>query len=129
MLSHGTANVRVRTINPGTYDLREPFFVDARPAAPVADRSIRLEKAYPTFHPVIQQTRPVYLQVGAFRNKQYAVKLQKRIGALSKAKVTLSYPSGKRGLYKVKVGPLRDVASVARITSQLKSIGMIPSRI
>lgn len=125
MLGRGTANVRVRAINPNTNNQREPFFADSKST---------FERVYPAFNPsreqtAGEQTKPLYLQVGAFRNKQYAVKLKDRVSLVSSAPVSIISPSRKQGLYKVKVGPFRDVASLTKTTNQLKSLGMNPGKI
>ncbi len=126
MLGRGTATVRVRAINPLRFDQREPFFADARPAKKYQSMPV-FEKTYPAFHPVYKQTKPVFLQVGAFQNKRHAMRLQKKICHLS-APVRIINPSRHEKLYKVKVGPFRDMATLAKITHQLRGLGIMPNK-
>jgi rare lipoprotein A len=113
MLGKGTAQVRVKAIS--------HYANFARHSAP-------FEKTYPRFHPTYANTKPVFLQVGAFRNKNHAMKLQRRLKILSSTPVIIMSPSRKGSLYKVKIGPFRDVASLAKITHQLKGLGLTPNK-
>ena len=135
MLSHGTAQVRVRAINPDAYEDSRPFFTGSRhiTSRPVLTQYQHPhEKDYPAFRPIInRQSKTVFLQVGAFRNKHYAVRLQQRLNHLVSAKTPIKIinPSINGRLYTVKIGPFQDVASIARITHQLKGLGITPNRI
>lgn len=66
----------------------------------------------------------VYLQIGAFRNRVYAEQLQARMMALLSHPVSISRPNGSSNLYRVKIGPLHDVAVITQITNRLKSLGI-----
>lgn len=133
MLSHGTAQVRVRAINPDAYEDSQPFFTGTRHTTRpvVAHYQNPHEKYYPAFRPTNKQSKTVFLQVGAFRNKHNALRLQQRINHLASTKtpVKIINPSINGKLYTVKMGPFQDVASLARITHQLKGLGITPNRI
>ena len=114
MLGHGTAHVRVRAINPYSHNEREPFFA---------------ESTHPVWHSIRNSAKPVFLQVGAFRRKNYAMALQRRLSNLSSAPIEITSPSRREGLYKVKMGPFHDVATLAKITNQLRDLGITPNKI
>jgi rare lipoprotein A (peptidoglycan hydrolase) len=71
----------------------------------------------------------VYLQVGAFRNKQHAQNLQKRLAALLATPVNVSRASSKGKLYNVRVGPIRDVSTANKLTHRLQNLGIKSNRL
>jgi rare lipoprotein A len=93
MLGRGTAQVRIRAIDP--------------------TRSYQIV------------SKQVYLQAGAFKNKTHAEKLRLRLIALLNAPVKVS----KGRLYRVEIGPLRDIATANKITSRLRKIGIKPNKL
>ncbi|MBX3709776.1 MAG: septal ring lytic transglycosylase RlpA family protein [Gammaproteobacteria bacterium] len=132
MLGHGTTPVRIKAINPYSYHSAEPFFAGSQK---------------PTSHPVFthknhfasiqshkknlqskNHSHLVYLQVGAFRSKFYAKKLQQRLSTLTSAPVVIHAPSTKETLYKVKIGPFNDLASAEKITVRLKNMGIMSNK-
>lgn len=135
MLGHGTANVRVRAINPYALYNKEPLFSHAQPIKSpwvnVNNRKNNLasESRYPAFRSGTRNSQSVFLQVGAFKNKNLAVKLQRRLSALSPAPVKITHPSSNGKLYRVKIGPFRDVASLSKMTNRLKALGIKSSRL
>lgn len=91
MLGHGTANVRVRAINPYALYNKEPLFSHSQPIKSpwvnVHKNKMPSETTYPQFRPVYKNfaynkhaayhhSSSAFLQVGAFRNKSNAMKLQ-----------------------------------------------------
>ena len=64
----------------------------------------------------------VYLQVGAFQNKQRAEELQKRLTAMLSSPVTVTHSPKK--LYRVQVGPFKDTTTASRMHNKLKAIGL-----
>ncbi len=109
MLGHGTALVEVKAIDPTTYNkpVNKPMMIASK--KPTSSSN---------WHNKSAQT--MYLQVGAFRSRSNAEKLQQRLIALLDAPVKIS--NGK--LYRVKVGPIKDVATAKRITQRLKNLGI-----
>lgn len=131
MIGHGTTQVRVKAINPEEY-YHEPFFAHSRQtpsrSAALASNHPR-ERTYQGFHPAYERSHSssaLFLQVGAFRQKDFALKLQRRVTALSSTPVKIISPSHSTGLYKVKMGPFRDRNALVRMTAQLKDIGITP---
>lgn len=112
MLGHGTARVRVKAIDPHTFGREFELAKNTRKSLRWTPKTIAERRA--------AQTRLVYLQAGAFRNKIHAQRLQQRLHSLIEAPVHIS--SGK--LYRVEIGPFKDMASANRITSQLLKFGI-----
>ena len=100
MLGHGTAEVRVKAIDPSYH---------AKP--------VMIAKN-------IQMPRPVFLQVGAFKSRLNAEKLRNRLTTLLAAPVAIYHPSFQAQLYRVQIGPIRDVVTANRIYYQLKGLGI-----
>jgi rare lipoprotein A len=71
-----------------------------------------------------REMQNVYFQVGAFRSKQNAQQLQRRLTAQLGAPVNISRPSNKAKLYHVRIGPIRDIAVAKRLTNRLKNLGI-----
>lgn len=119
MLGHGTARVDVKAIDPRDA-LRHPEMIALKhPSKPetlenIASRIHEFDTA------AANQT--MYVQVGAFRNKFAAEKLKKRLTALMDTQVIIN-PA--HHLYRVKVGPFKDVASATRVGKRLKTLGLI----
>jgi len=136
MLGHGTTKVRVRAINPKALYSNEPLFSRAQPIKSpwVATRKTNFasERIYPAFRPTYKSSSksssPVFLQVGAFRNKNHAMQLQRRLSSLFSAPVKIMPANTKGKLYRVKIGPFRDVAAVDTMTNKLKNLGITPSK-
>jgi rare lipoprotein A len=126
MIGHGTTQVRVKAINPYDY-YHEPFFAHSSKTpsrSAVFASNHPHEKTYPGFHPAYEHSNALFLQVGAFRQKDYALKLQRRVTALSSTPVKIISPSHSEGLYKVKMGPFRNREALTKITAQLKNLGI-----
>jgi cell division protein FtsN len=71
-----------------------------------------------------RQIKNVYFQVGAFRSKQNAQQLQRRLTAQLGTPVNISRASNKAKLYHVRIGPIRDIAVAKRLTNRLKNLGI-----
>jgi rare lipoprotein A len=121
MLGRGTALVKIRAINPYTY----------------ADSGSRNTSKHVTHYaPVVASAthaattaHHVYLQAGAFKNKTHALKLQNRLASMLSFPVHVSRPAITSKLYRVQIGPIRDLASAEKISQRLKSIGISANKI
>lgn len=120
MIGHGTTHVRVKAINPYAFGTAEPFFADSRTSK--SQHKFAVEESLPS------TKNSVYLQVGAFRDKSHAERLQIRLSSLFAAPVQISNPSRNSEFYKVKIGPFHDIASANEITTQLRNMGMTPNK-
>ena len=125
MLGHGTTHVRVKAINPYSFGSAEPFFAASQPrhhSSPIGHIVHDRWRASLQHSQKFNCKGYVYLQVGAFRNKLYAEKLQKRLSSIFSAPVKIS--ANKNQLYKVKIGPFQNAATLNQISHQLHRMGM-----
>lgn len=123
MLGRGTARVEITAIDPLMYEKKNHSSI-------YFAKNSKTNNGF-THNNVIKNTKsnkpsqaqtPVYLQIGAFRNKTYAEKLRKQVMTLVKSPVYIK--QHKNNLYRVQIGPIKDATSVAQINKQLKSIGL-----
>ena len=124
MLGHGTAYVDVKAIDPNH----------------MPSDSIFVAHNTNTYHPQPAPQRfamaashsksPVYLQVGAFRSRAYAEKLKVRLRLLvsSHPIVITKMASRSKQLYRVEIGPIRDLKMADSITRRLKAKGISSER-
>lgn len=114
---NGTGRVDVRAIDPLAPDqvpANQPVLVetDEQPATATAAADSRL-----------------FLQVGAFQNRDNAHRLRSNIESQKVGAVRVVETSTERGtFYKVQVGPLPDVAAADRIARALKPLGINEAR-
>ena len=129
MLGHGTALVRVKAIDPYAHPQNDSFYVASnRKKTPGVFAENRITRPFKPTWQNTKQTQLVYLQVGAFRNKLHAERLRQRLIALLDAPVKVSHPSAKGKLYRVQVGPIKDVATANKLTHRLRVLGMKPNK-
>lgn len=115
MLGRGTTKVRVRAINPDSYN---------KPMQFARNKPTHFEKNF--YHP---STEAIYLQVGAFKSKAYAERLKGKLHRQVAAPITITRAATGSRLYLVKVGPIKNKSSVKDITSQLHGLGIKPREI
>jgi len=72
-------------------------------------------------HTITYAKTDVYIQVGAFRDPQYARRLKRRL--LSYTTSPIKIHASKRG-YHVQIGPIKDMATATRISQRLKTKGI-----
>lgn len=112
MLGHGTAPVRLKAIDPYTFGRKFEL----------AENNKRFTN-HSLWSPNKKQHQ-FYLQVGAFHNRIHAEKLRERLIAMLEAPVKIS--PGK--LYRVQIGPIKDMATANKITQRLRTIGITPDK-
>lgn len=110
MLGRGTAYVDVKAIDP-TEAHRHPQWLAAKKT-----KSHMLTAQRSNQH-------PVFLQVGAFKNKVYAENLKKRLTPLISSPIQMQ---SLNHLYRVKIGPINNVATEDNISKKLRAIGLTP---
>lgn len=115
MLGHGTAQVRIRAINPGADDQRNEL-ASTDPFSPFL-RHKNHAPAVPITH------GGVYIQVGAFKQRANAEQMRRRLASKLNMPVYIYAPSGSSSLYRVKVGPIRDAATAKHLSKQLAYYG------
>jgi len=105
----GTAFVEVEVITPGaTADIARDITPTAAPASPAT-----------------ALTGPVlYLQVGAFGVADNAAKLADRLRAASIDAVGVAGPAGTPSLYRVRIGPITDVAAYDAMAERVAKLGL-----
>lgn len=123
MLGKGTAHVRVTAIDPYCYGRRIILTKKQQPYSQHnATSSWRIVQRTPPSH-------TFYLQVGAFKSKANAMKLQMRLLALLKTNVIVTPPLAHKPYFYVKIGPLRDIADADKLSARLKHLGIAANRI
>ncbi|MDR3491936.1 MAG: septal ring lytic transglycosylase RlpA family protein [Gammaproteobacteria bacterium] len=116
MLGHGTAPVNVKAIDIDG-EAKHPYLFAKNTARSSSNASHCI---------IIPKGSGLYLQVGSFKNKSFAEKLQKKLIAQVHSPVFVGWS---KNLYKVQVGPIKDVTTQNRIVQQLKSLGLASARI
>lgn len=113
MLGHGTAHVEVRALDPDTYY-----------------KHILTEKPTLLAHNhTTHKSSNLYLQVGVFKNRQYAEHLKTRLTKVLPVPVQVAHTSHtSKGLFRVQVGPIKNVATENQISKHLKSIGLTSTK-
>ena len=122
MLGHGTTYVRVKAID-----------VEHTDAAPIM---MAENKQYSSFFSPHKSTRsktissPVYLQVGAFRHREGAIKMQQHLSGLLATPVAIMSPHHSSKLYRVQVGPIKDTATADELSHRLTGLlGSKPNKV
>ena len=111
ILGNGTGRVEVSAIDTGTPVTN----TDTVPVIPAAGD--------------LAEDAVLYLQVGAFSNRENAERLQGKILAEDIAAVRIVDSPGDNGtLYKVQVGPLSGTAEIDRVARALKPLGISEGR-
>lgn len=123
MLAKGTTHVRIRAINPYTW---------AKNKGREAGRYLRHKAIhYKNVAKKVDQKAKqyFYLQAGAFSNKKNAEQLKNKLASMFHYPVKVHNPPADSKLYRVRVGPLKDTATTDKVTKQLNTIGIQPSKL
>lgn len=128
MVGHGTANVDVKAITPGEAASQPNLWAKKREIAPLFEGKSSTPKTYAAASPTVKKSDPLYLQVGAFKNRQYAENLRKKIMPMtSSSKVQITHTAqAKSGFYRVKIGPFTNVAQANQMSQKLRDMGLQP---
>jgi rare lipoprotein A len=110
VVQHGTAFVEVRAVQaaelPGTAPLPPSAGAATHPAGP-------------------GQARGQFIQIGAFAERANAERLRTRVAAVVREEVGIRpFASNGRTLYRVQLGPLRNVAAADDAVTALRGIGV-----
>ncbi len=149
MLGHGTAPVAIKAIDPYEYAEENqsiwhfPHLAikSKQSHAILAGKTTKQMQSSHHFHEIAaadsatfkrlnrdHHIQAVYLQVGAFRHKAHAERLKNRLMTLLPAPIQIYNPTAQSNLYRVKVGPFRDMATAEKISDKLKGIGFKPNK-
>lgn len=136
MLGHGTTYVDVKAIDPLHYDRNtfdnpthtNDFYLAKNSVivphhSPVHTNTLH----YANSMHLNGHTSPVFLQVGAFRNKMLAEHMRKRLSGMFSSPVRVTHLANKK-LYRVQIGPIKDLATARHISQQLKAVGLNTKR-
>jgi rare lipoprotein A len=147
MIGHGTTHVDVKAIDPHEA-LAQPELLAKKSAPDFPSEKFNSEKTHFAEAAPARDSKPehivsyasakkpshnvkidatVYLQVGAFHSKSHADKIKKKLVALLAAPVSVNHPSSK--IFRVQVGPFKDIASANRASKRLKSVGLHSERL
>lgn len=121
MLGKGTAYVKVKSIDPTEHS--NTVFIAKN------IRTIKTNYQLPIKHRKQQNVQLVYLQVGAFRSKSHAEQLKSKLSSLLDTTVKISHSSDKGKLYRVKIGPFKDITTVNKMSHRLKVLGIHPNKV
>ena len=122
MLRNGTAMVEIRTIDPTAPPPAAPLtIVPAAQAAPAAPASVAAQAGSSAAATV----PPLFVQAGAFADPANAERLAERLrgGNMGKVFVRDDQIAGRR-MYRVRIGPVPDVAEFDRVVAALERAGI-----
>lgn len=118
MIGHGTTYVNVKAI--------DPLEAYRHPALMAHNKTKTQPKLFVSNH----TGSSVYLQVGAFKNRQYAEKLKSKLSPMVTSPIEITrLAKTPASLYRVKIGPFEDVASADTLSKKLRSIGLTAKHI
>lgn len=128
MIRNGTARVQVRALGA---PVAEPGPVTTLAAAEPPRRgfSIVSEAQADTPQPGDRAMRQLYVQVGAFADRDNAVKLVARLERSGIRNGFIVSGAGRDALHRVRVGPLPNAAAFDDVHSSLRAIGLDDARL
>lgn len=116
MLGHGTTEVRIRAIDPDSFN---------KPMRFARNKNTSFENNF--YHPSenkAENTKGIYLQVGAYKTRSYAQRMKSRLSHKVDAPILISRSNTGARLYRVRVGPIKDESSVTSIENWLANLGI-----
>ncbi|MBA3661185.1 MAG: septal ring lytic transglycosylase RlpA family protein [Gammaproteobacteria bacterium] len=141
MLGRGTAHVKIKAISFNA----SSFY--AKKSAPTYNRVWRPVKQVQTIavahkQPIsanqtletkqtltqTKQLKQMYLQVGAFKNRENALKLKNELSNRLSTPIKIINSTFANRLYRVQIGPILEPRIAEKITTQLHSLGIKPNK-
>lgn len=117
MLGRGTAYVDVKAIDPDSANQHPELFA-------------KRQSATQPLYAANDSNNGVFLQVGAFSKRVHAEKLKQRLLLVVSSPIQITHQGRRqRNLYRVKIGPINDVATADTIKKKLRSIGLTPKHV
>ena len=90
----------------------------------------RIDNPVPAPRPVSAVGPSLYLQVGAFEDRNNALRLKTRLNSIDGAPALISEGNkGLRTIYRVRLGPLASVAKADSLVSQLSTLGVADTHV
>jgi rare lipoprotein A len=128
MIRNGTARVQVRALGTSPPEPAPPLVAAAEPSSQPTPRrgiSIISTAAADTVRPDDRLLRPLYVQVGAFADRNNANRLADRLKDEGfKDSFVLTSGQGRERLHRVRIGPIADAAEFDRIRADLVAVGV-----
>jgi rare lipoprotein A len=128
MIRNGTARVQVRALGTSPPEVAPPLVARAAPESQSTPRrgiSIISTAAADTVRPDDRLLRPLYVQVGAFADRNNANRLAERLKDVGfKDSFVLTSGQGRDRLHRVRIGPIADAAEFDRIRAGLDAVGV-----
>ena len=130
IVARGTGLVEVRAIDPETMKIavrgKNSFTVDKKKPGKqieVIDTE-SLEEIEQSTQNTVEKQVDIYVQVGAFRSRDNAVKLRAQFAGLDVGKVSVhGYSLHDQPIYKVRVGPLDTVEEADKTVEKISDLG------
>ncbi len=133
MIRSGTARVRVRALGaPAAEPRPEPVMARTQPVPGAAGGgfSIISEARADTVAPGDVPYRPLYVQVGAFADKNNAAKLAERLKDEGfRDSFVLTSGTGRERMHRVRIGPIPNAGEFDRIRLDLRAVGLHDTRL
>ncbi len=143
MRNYGSAPMTVASADSGlTGEPAGVTPVTSQALAAPSPESAQLEpvKTTPQIHQTLINTHPVaqvvqlpvtghnriFVQAGAFTQMENATKLQKKLASVGTAEITNAIVNGTK-FYRVRVGPVPDVAAADKLVKKVEWVGVSPS--
>jgi rare lipoprotein A len=121
MLGRGTAYVDVKAIDPVEWQLAQNLANHHRTVTVTHTVTRSVTHYAKTKNVYTRMQMAYYLQVGLFHKKNYAEQMRRHVMGMVSTPVTVK-PN--HNIYRVQIGPFRDVASVQRMSKRLKAVGV-----
>ena len=133
MVRSGTARVQVRALGaPATAPPAPLLAGTGEPSAGSSGRGFSLisEAVADTVGPGDRAFRPLYVQVGAFSDRNNAARLVERLeDAGFSNSFVLTSSGGRDRLHRVRIGPLGNVSEFDRVAAELRAVGVNDARL
>jgi len=113
----GTGKVKVVAIDPETFQRNQSYQPKVKRTAALVTKD------------QLQAKSKLYLQAGAFSDKQNAIQLQKRLIRMFNSRQVHSEFSADQNIYRIRIGPLVSADAADKISTQLLDKGITTKRI
>ena len=130
IIGRGSAPVEVDSILPGQTQLAAAPEIDPIEQIALAAQATRASAAQePARLPETRDVRGVYLQLGAFGNRDNAEGFKSRLGGELQDLGDKLLVTAANGIYRVKLGPWRDDAEARRVAERLRRLFELDSMV
>jgi len=120
---NGTAHVRVQSLELPPPSKQETLAMGAQMKAADHPNSVHVSSPDLLTAPATAATGKIFIQLGAFSSKDNAVRLEQQLKPGFSAIHTVAAHFGDRILYRVRIGPFKDMANIEQTVLSLQSHG------